>query len=1584
MKLKPKTARRLLLVAVTLVLLAASALALVVGRSWQNERRTAKLRADGLAAAKNADYLGALEPLSNYLRRRPADREAWLAIAEAREKVEEPNGRHLVQAADFYSRANILGEDDTTTALKLARLWNTIGKFPEAQSICERARPADIASAQSKHIDFLIEESSARIATKDPKQSKLIDALTERIFILDPDNFRGLVLRTSVLLDTDRKDDAVRLAEAAVARKADDGRFVFWQQIVLARAGRIPADQFEARFYPILARIAGLSTERDTAERLQAPSYSDPQFIGQLVTAFDTLGKYRHSLMVLKDAADRLLDTDADRVLARRLWQAGRSSELIARFVDPSTAAPAVTATTSGTAPVPSAADKQPSEVLAFTALALRDAGKPDDAKAILKTLIARERDFNARAWAKLLTAELETPDPKLALAAIDGALKENPLEPVFIFFRGEALHRLRRVDEARVAWRTAEKSSLSTGWPSPSVRIAETLLDEIGPAQDAVAIGQLDEVARITGNAIARWPYNPTVQLLTLRAAVASIEVGRPVSLPDQSGNMVSKPGQLLPVIQQLATRLSETINKPAEQLQLKRLLMPPQVALLVADNRKPEAAALARQILAEPGLVDAPLARRLAAISARTGLGIESQLIAAISKAGPSDAASIFEQALALDDGGKNRDAALRLLDENLAKMPPDRKAEAAAVRAQFHDTVRHPDALAVWKAASKEFPDSLGLHLAAIKASAPLADPAFIDAIAARLTALGGSDSDRPSAEVRLAKARALLFVSSTRSPTQRDKADAVASLRTLVAEAPNRLELRTALIEALLLESPAAQSKSAAAGAPADAASRLTADYAGAIEQLTAAAPLSGNPGPLLLTLADLLRRQGKVAESIAELSKLAQSTTASGRDRLLAVDRLAELREYDSALRGVESILPSLSTTNDPAEYLSALSSKAGLQRALRLDAQAAESYRALARQPFGDPANETQRQRIIGIVVSTAVALRSLGDTAAAEALLQRLDALESKPVDRAMALGSYASASADAPAAIEQFSRAIALAPDDPRPSMALARFHLARPGESATAETVVRDALKRIPNNPDLDILLQQILLASQKPEDANLKPLADAFAKHPNPAIAKRAEIFRAMSAAKDNKSLNNADSLIKLASEFADDASTQLFVARQLLSLEPERQVAAAAELLRVAAARFPSDPAIQELATKALIETGQWEQALVTATAWGALSRQPGANLAVAEAHAALNRPKLAVEAVKGFALPAAFDSNTDQLALGVLNIRVRAALAQGESPAALSMVTPYLAGETAGSSAVRTRIALPAAASLTADPKQFDIWIAAISPRLDPKSAAEQLALANTYAAAAARPKFDASALGVRSATAAQAALALEPASFPALTALARAQLIQVGTAGGAPGSSGGEAARAAAATTIRQLLAVPGQNTSSVLDTASLAEQLADFDGAIGLYERHLASPQAPTGFGLAIVKNNLAFLLLQQSAATGKAESLTKAKALIEEAVKLSEIAAFLETMGAINAAMGQPKAAIEAYRRALKLSPDSIASKIGLASTLSEGTPAERAEATRILSEIDSQPRPQGSLSDKRLKQLEATRQRLGQSK
>ncbi len=1523
MKLKPKTARRLLLLAVVVVLLVVSAFSFLFVRSWQKERRTQQLRADGMGAFKQADYAAALEPLAGYLRRNDKDREAWLAFAETREKVEEPNGRHIVAAADFYNRALTLDEKDPVTALKLVRLWNTIGKFPEARDLCTRQRPADPAAATASHLEFMLEEIVARAAAKDTKQAAIIDSLSKRVAELDPENYRVTLIRVSSLLDAGRNQEAADLASAMAARKSGDGRFALLEQTALARAGKQVAP---ATFMNVLGSAAGIDI--NAAKRVAEPTYTETQFAGQLVSAFDTFGMPRHAILVLQDAATRLKDADARRLLARRLWMTGRSAELLTSF-------PMADAATS----------KEPSDILGFIALSLRDSGKLDQAKAILATLSTRNRDYLARGWSKLLTAELQTPEPKAALLEVDNALKEfnSPkdvaVEPVFTYFRGETLLRLARRDEARETWRSIEKSPLAAGWAIPTVRLAETLLDE----------GQLDQASTVLSQALPRMIDSPAFQLALLRTNAAIIEAGRSVSIPDASGQkLLSSPADILARLDQIATSLDQAAQKPQDKLALRRLLAPTRVALLVAGNQRTEAVALANEIIREPGLLDADLARRLSAINLRTSLGIESALAATAGKVG-GDAASIFEQAVRLDTGGKGRAAALKLLDDNLAASPVDRKPEAAAVRAQFLDSVGAPEALTAWKTALKDYPNSLPLHIGAIQAYAPLADAAFVDQIAARLIELGGSDAEKPSVAIRFAKARALTFRSETRSPSARDKSEATALLRGLITEAPNRLDIRLALVETLLLESsPTATVKYAA-------------DYTGAIEQLKAAAPLAPNQGPIVLRLADILRRQGQLPEATAELTKLTLDQKAAAADRSAAIDQLASVRQFEAALRGIDILLPEVRSAQDTAAFTSLLSRRGSLLRSLRRDREALETYQLLTQQPLNNP----------NLILSTALALQQLGDNAGVASVLSKLQSPEISEADRALTLGAFASSNPDPKVALDQYTAAAGAAPDDPRTSLALARFHFSRPGEAPKAEAVVRDALKRHPANPDLEVLLQQIRLAGQDESTANLLPLADALAKHPSPVLAQRAEVLRGLMKARENKSLDSAESLRKLAAEFVDDSATQLLVARRLLELKPEPRVDMAAQILKAAADRFPGDVAVQEQATRVLMRAGRIDDALLTATAWSTLSRQPAADLALAEAQLTRGRPSLAVDSVRYYQLPASIPDD-DSLSLGVLNIRVRAGITQNEGAGALRLVAPYLST----SAVVRTRIALPAVASLIADAKQAETWMTEIISKSDPTSTADQLAVADTWAELASRLNNEPATLANRSAAAAESVLQREPASIPGQLIKLRAQTIATESADRKGNTAGRDSARAEAASTLARLVTTKDLPAGAVIDTASLAERLGDLESAAKLYEQHLASPQVPTGFGLAVVKNNLAFILLQQSVVTGKADSLPRAKALAEDAVKAAELVAFIETLGAVSAGMKDQKSAVDAYRRALKLDPESINSKIGLAAALAQGSPEERKEAARLASDADAAAKLTGNVSAKRLKQLADT--------
>ena len=85
MSLKPKTVRRLTLVAAVVVIAAAGVGGLVAAGQWQVHRIDARLRKSGLDAFARDDYGAAAQDLGDYLRRHGEDATALLAYAHARD-----------------------------------------------------------------------------------------------------------------------------------------------------------------------------------------------------------------------------------------------------------------------------------------------------------------------------------------------------------------------------------------------------------------------------------------------------------------------------------------------------------------------------------------------------------------------------------------------------------------------------------------------------------------------------------------------------------------------------------------------------------------------------------------------------------------------------------------------------------------------------------------------------------------------------------------------------------------------------------------------------------------------------------------------------------------------------------------------------------------------------------------------------------------------------------------------------------------------------------------------------------------------------------------------------------------------------------------------------------------------------------------------------------------------------------------------------------------------------------------------------------------------------------------------------------
>lgn len=1546
MKLKPRAARRLLLVGVAGMLLVVAVFGVFVVRKWQNQRRTQILREDGMAAYMQQDYPATLDNLGRFLRRQADDREAWLAFADAREKLEEPRGAHLMQAAAAYARALSLDESDRDTAMKLLKLQNLIGYSAEARDLAVRLRPADLSAATEKDVEVLIQEAGARLALKAYDQT--LDQVTARLIEIAPKNYQAALMRTSYLREADRRDEARAFASDLAKANPGDGRFEIVELLVRIEGG----EQLDvAKFAATFCRVAGL--DPDTGNRIKEPAYTDIQLAGQLFAGFDRLGMPMHALAVIRDGAVRLADPDFRRLLARRLWESGQPDTMLTDF-----------------AAVDTGPRGDPSDTIAFRALALRSLGRADDAKALIAALRARDRDFLARAWSGALTAVIETADPKESLSQIDAAIKEHPGEPAFLHFRGEALWRLGRADEARAAWESVYGSDLVAGWEAPSVRIAETLLDE----------GRLEEGMVAATNALQRFRLSPAARLVHLRAQALMIESGRPVQ----------DPAAVLTQIEETSARL-ESLGNASLSLLSRRALLPAQVSLLSDAGRREDAIALLERIAADTQTLDADLARRLAQVSTREGLGMEDRILAAAGQSGAGEG-TLVSRALLLHSSGK-ADEATKLIDDAFAAATESQKAELAAARAQFRDAIGHPEALATWKAAVQAHPESLSLQLAAIRSESAASDPAFVEQLAAQIIKLGGSDADRPSADIRFARARTLLH----KSPTSRQRDDAVAILRALVLESPARSDFRDAMIAALLLDDPS---------------QNVRPNYQGAIDQLTAAAAFSSDRTSFTLRLASIYQQQGRTAEAVAELTKLALDTSADSAGRLRAVDRLGELREHEAALRGLDAIIGS---SREPSTDM--LLRRGALLLALRRDREASETYQRILQQPI-DSAQT---------ILSIAGALRTLGENAAADAAIAKLDNPAIPPKDRALARAGFAAATGDAAAALAEYTRATEIAPDERQTWGLLARFHLLR-GEVKEAEAAATRGLERLPGDSELTIIREQIRIAAMGEENMDIEGLADALSR--NPATARRGEAIRAISRARTEGKLDDIAALVRIADEFADDPSTQIFVARQL-AVRSSTGLNEAARIMRRASGRYPNDPAVQELATQTLIAAADWEAALASATAWRALTRQSEADVAIGEVQLAIGRPRQAFDAVKDLRLPAAI-ADDDRLSLGILNVRVRASIKLGNAAGALQLLQPTLVG----SSVARTAIALPAAAELLESAADVRSWIELVASRMVPPSPDDQMAVAIAWATAAdrlpdARSDFYKRALaaidplmadestatarvfGLRSSilessgdrsgaiAAARLALEREPQNPGLMLTLARlligpggdaaeAEAVALQAAAAAPSSpdpllTAAQAqlaqsnGRARASESLKKLIALGATDAGTVLAIANLADTMDEVETAIRYYELGLASPTPPSGLNMAIAKNNLAYRLLKLPRTSASDESLRRAKTLIDDAIRLAQLAPFYDTLGSIDIAMGDRTGAIEAFRRAIAIDPSPVGPKLNLAEVLASGTPAEKEEAARMIGAID--PAAQPTLSAEQREQLGRIRSQIG---
>ena len=95
---RTRTTRRLIILLTAVLILTAAGLGAYLWRMGRIDRDLVRNRDEGLAALRQGDYPLAMQKMGPYLKRHTEDPQTLYAFAQARQKVEEPSGRHLGQA----------------------------------------------------------------------------------------------------------------------------------------------------------------------------------------------------------------------------------------------------------------------------------------------------------------------------------------------------------------------------------------------------------------------------------------------------------------------------------------------------------------------------------------------------------------------------------------------------------------------------------------------------------------------------------------------------------------------------------------------------------------------------------------------------------------------------------------------------------------------------------------------------------------------------------------------------------------------------------------------------------------------------------------------------------------------------------------------------------------------------------------------------------------------------------------------------------------------------------------------------------------------------------------------------------------------------------------------------------------------------------------------------------------------------------------------------------------------------------------------------------------------------------------------
>lgn len=1536
MKLKPKTSRRLMILGGVTLGIVGGITALFLVRNAGKASKVASNRALGLKMVAEGNYYPALGHLANAIEanKEMNDREALVAYGYAREAIEEPDSRHIREAITIFQRVWSLDHSDRVTGLHLIDLCNSMGMYPEAKDVATRLRTTDIAKVPLADFELLRQESNARIGSNptDPE----ITPILRRLLELKPDDFPTQVVLVEQLRDRGKGNEAAEYVASLGTGDTPERKAQIALVTALAKRD-MPGFNASEKIFESLCEIAGIDPM--TAGPTRDAKLSALETL-RAAALFDSVGAFQHTLAVLSAGVKNTKDPVVLRVLARRSWMSGRPGDTL-------TLIPDVDLGPSGT----------PSEVLVYRALSFADVGKHAEKKAIVDALAKREGDYRAKAWEmafKVIATEKETPPAEVVPALYD-AIKVAKNDPVLLTFQGENLQRLGRFSEARQAWETACASTMSVGWLRPWLDRANLALAQGKPI---TALEAAEAATRIAPRSMATFATYFRAQVTLLENGYANAE----------------KPDALL----RLADKIDEELALNPNQQEIKpfrELMVPGRVLLSGLTGGQSGAKAMWEKTHKDLGPFSNDTYAQLTQTSLKRNLGLGTVVLAAWEKTegltpriGLSRA---FEMRAANNDAG-----AQAMLREQAAMKRPDAERMMALgwrqALAQYLGAIDDPKAKEAWTESADFAPENLDAQYAAVQAPSVATDLATVNRLLERIAAASKFTPDSMPPQLKLAKARALL----AEPLTPANRTESVTLLRQLIGQERDLVDAQILLVRALMMDRPDVGVKP------------LRTEAIAAINGLLPYVPDQDN---WTLEQAKMYKGEGDLTNAVTMFQRIAESSTSSVPLKILAVEEMASVREFDAASRVLEQL-----RTTVPAESRPAVDLKlADMYRAMKKDRSARDMYRTI------DPKTLTRAE----YVVALAEGLHGYGDLDAAKTAIAQLDALEITPEGRLIGKARFF-ARTNRPAEAETVLReAVAKYPDSSESWTSLASL-LVEQGKMDDARTIATQAKTKLPKDTKIASLDRQLTLLTDSGLTGNTS--LDDMVKilEQNPKTAARAEGVKAISAAQKAGQLKNAERVNELKTRFKSDPSLLAVLARTLTTEKPP-QMNLAAGVVNEAMQNHPASAEIAILGTNLFRQIGDLPSALRFASVWAELDSQPLADMIVAEIKLSMNQPEGVAQALEPLVLNAKLTPE-NPTNVRIMTLYGQALIMNGKTDQA----SQELGGLLPASSGLRTQFWLGSAGSLVTPDSKVRAWIDRVKPMIDGAKEEEELALAGAYANAASRfpslateyngeaertlrkltTRADASAraweaLGAlmqarNSPDAVMAytqALAKDSKSVFALRGLAssekdsakalnyakqayefggpedaisrllygQALVIHGRTLSGAAQKQSFEQAEALLASHV----AVAANDIQGRLFLIEALDAQGKLDKTFEHYEA-LVNNQALTGINRAGILNNYAYAIVR----AGKSNlELERARAMAEQATKIQPVSAFYDTLGAVEKARGKRDVAIEAYRKAVQIDSTAYGSQLSLAELLRDGSAAEIEEAKSIIKKL-----------------------------